>query len=140
MREQLKRLTSDSAVYGISTILGRFLNFLLVPFYTNMFPASEYGIVTVVYSYVAFLNFVYPLGLEAAYMRFVTGTVSVEEQRDVFSGPMWLIAAASALFTILLFMFSGPIAADSNIRPEWQAIIPLASITLGLDAVQIVAN
>ena len=138
MREQLKRLTSDSAVYGISTILGRFLNFLLVPLYTNVFPAGEYGVVTVVYSYVAFLNFVYPLGLEAAFMRFVSNASDEEARNAVFSAPVLLIALASAAFTALLLLFSEPIAVSSNIRGQWGAIIPLASITLALDAINVV--
>ena len=50
-KEQLKKLTSDSAVYGVSNIVGRFITFLLVPFYTQFLPQSDYGIVAVVASW-----------------------------------------------------------------------------------------
>ena len=49
----IKSLAKDTAIYGLSSIIGRFLNWCLVPLYTQMFPASEYGVVTYVYAAVA---------------------------------------------------------------------------------------
>ena len=49
----IKSLAKDTAIYGLSSIVGRFLNWMLVPLYTNMFPVAEYGVVTFVYSVVA---------------------------------------------------------------------------------------
>ncbi|MBL0173716.1 MAG: oligosaccharide flippase family protein [Ignavibacteria bacterium] len=137
MKEKLKRLTADSAVYGISTILGRFLNFLLVPFYTNVFPAAEYGIVTVVYSYIAFLNIVYTFGLEPAYMRFLADRTG-GDRREVFSTPLWTIAAAAGALTAGLLLCAEPVAAAAAIRPAWSAIVPLAALTLAVDALNMI--
>lgn len=76
----LKKLASDTALYGISSILGRVLNYLLVPLYTEVFRADEYGVVTVLYAYVAFFNVLYTYGMETAYFRFAARQKG-EEQR-----------------------------------------------------------
>src|SRR5512133_2841620 len=104
MRSQLKRLGSDSAVYGISTILGRFLNFILVPFYTNFLPAADYGIVAAVYSYIAFMNILFTFGLEPAFMRFYSDTPP-EKRASLFSAPFWMIFSISAIAAIILSAF-----------------------------------
>ena len=64
MFQQLKRLGTETAIYGISTILGRFLNFLLVPFYTNVLAPGDYGIVAYEYSLIAFK---FPMSVGAAW-------------------------------------------------------------------------
>ena len=69
---QLKRLAGETAIYGISSILGRMLNYLLVPVYTSYFAPEEYGIVTELYAYTAFLIIVYTYGMETAFFRFST--------------------------------------------------------------------
>ena len=58
MREQIRSLGADTAIYGISTIVGRFLSFLLVFFYTNVLAPGDYGVVAYVYSLIAFLGIV----------------------------------------------------------------------------------
>ena len=70
MLRQLKRLGSDTAIYGISTILGRALNFLLLPFYTNVLLPGEYGIVSYLFSIIAFVNVFYSYGMESAYFKY----------------------------------------------------------------------
>jgi O-antigen/teichoic acid export membrane protein len=133
LKTQLRQLTSDTAVYGISTILGRFLNFLLVPFYTNVFPAAEYGYVTVVYSIIAFLNVVYTFGLEPAYMRFLEHRTEAQ-RKELFSTAFWAIAIAAALMTIAIVLFAGDCAALIGLPARWIAIVPLAAGTLAIDA------
>lgn len=68
----IKKLASDTALYGISSILGRALNFLLVPLYTAVFEPAAYGVVSILYIYVGFFNVIYTYGLETAYFRFAT--------------------------------------------------------------------
>lgn len=70
MRQQLQRLGSDTAIYGISTILGRALNVLLLPFYTNVLLPGEYGVVSYVFSIIAFVTVLYSYGMESAYFKF----------------------------------------------------------------------
>ncbi|MCU0430208.1 MAG: oligosaccharide flippase family protein [Cytophagaceae bacterium] len=66
---RLASLVGQTAWYGLSSMLGRAIQFLLVPFYTSLLDAAEYGIVTELYSYVAFLNIVYLYGMETTYFR-----------------------------------------------------------------------
>ena len=65
-----KQLAGQTAIYGLSSIVGRFLNVLLVPLYTRVFDVGEYGIVTQLYAYVAFFNITFTYGLETAFFRF----------------------------------------------------------------------
>ena len=66
----LRQLISQTAIYGLSSILGRFLNYLLVPLYTYTFNAGEYGVVSEFYAYAGFLAVLLAFGLETGYFRF----------------------------------------------------------------------
>ena len=55
----IKKLAGDTVIYGASSILGRLLNYLLVPYYTHVFASGEYGVVTEMYAYAAFFNVLY---------------------------------------------------------------------------------
>lgn len=65
-----KSLFKDTAIYGVSSIVGRFLNWCLVPLYTIMFPAAEYGVVTYIYSIVALALIILTYGMETGFFRF----------------------------------------------------------------------
>ena len=69
---RLTSLAKDTAIYGISSIVGRMLNWLLVPLYTQYLIPSDYGIVTELYAYTAFLFIIYTYGIETAFFRFST--------------------------------------------------------------------
>jgi O-antigen/teichoic acid export membrane protein len=69
----LKRLASQTAVYGVSSVLGRFLNYLLVPLFTYTFAPAEYGVVAELYAYMGFLGVLLTFGLETGYFRFRSG-------------------------------------------------------------------
>ena len=66
----LSQLVSQTAIYGLSSIIGRFLNYLLVPLYTYRFNASEYGVVSEFYAYAGFFSVLLVLGLETGFFRF----------------------------------------------------------------------
>jgi len=66
----IKSLAKDTAVYGVSSIIGRFLNWCLVPLYTIVFPVAEYGVVTFVYSVVALAMIILTYGMETGFFRF----------------------------------------------------------------------
>ena len=69
MLDKLKSLSKQTLIYGTSTILGRFINFLLVPFYTNIFLPAEYGVIAVVYSLIAFINIIYTVNYSTVVMN-----------------------------------------------------------------------
>ena len=74
MLDRLRRLGKETALYGLSTILGRTLNFLLVPLYANVLLPNENGVIATLYSYIAFAAVVYGLGMEQAFLRFAAET------------------------------------------------------------------
>ena len=67
---KLRDLFSDTLIYGISSVFARFINYLLVPLYTGVFRAEEYGIVGLVYAAIALLNVLFTMGMESAYLRY----------------------------------------------------------------------
>ena len=101
MREQIRRLGADTAVYGISTIVGRFLNFLLVPIYTHVLPPGEYGIVAYVYSIIAFVTIIYGYGMESAYFKYAS-TKELGDDRANFSTPFLSLLVTSGLLSLLI--------------------------------------
>jgi O-antigen/teichoic acid export membrane protein len=102
----LKKLASDTALYGLSTIVGRFLNYLLVPLYTQVFTTAEFGGMSKFYAYVAFLNVIYTFGMETTFFRYA----KKENRQDVFNLIQSNIFINSLLISALLIGFSQPIA------------------------------
>ena len=100
-----KKLASDTAIYGISSIIGRILNYLLVPFYTSIFLPAEYGIITEFYAYAAFFNILYVYGMETTYFRFA----SQNPTKEVFILLTSLLTISSFLFSVLLVCLATPI-------------------------------
>jgi O-antigen/teichoic acid export membrane protein len=91
----LRKLFSDTAIYGVSSIFGRTINFLLVPLYTAVFAPGEYGVVTELYAYVAFLMVIYLYGVETTFFRFATKYEDTKRYYD-FS------VSSSLLFALLI--------------------------------------
>lgn len=104
-----KKLVSQTALYGLSSIVGRVLNYLLVPLYTAVFAPAEYGIVTELYAYVAFLNIVFTYGMETAYFRFASQPGA--HPRRLFRQVLTLLLISSLLGAGLLTWFAADIAA-----------------------------
>ena len=113
MIEKLKELTKDTALYGISTIIGRFLGFILVPFYTNVFSPDEFGIQSYIYAFLAFANIVYIYGMDAAYMKYAT--VVGNDKKKIFSTSYISITITTLIFSLILFFSRSWIAEITNL-------------------------
>ena len=137
MFSQIKRLGADTAIYGISTIVGRFLTFLLVPFYTNVLTTSQYGIVANVYSYLAFLNVIYNYGMESAYFRYAS-SLEKGDPKEKFSTPLISIAITSTLFSSLIIAFAVPLTHVFLISENFYRILYYSAGILFFDALVIV--
>src|SRR5512135_2954269 len=109
MFDRLLRLGKETAIYGLSSILGRLMNFLLAPFYTNVLLTSENGIVAYVYAYIAFVYVVYCYGLEIAYMRFVS-TLEAGSREENFSTPFLSLLVTSVAFSSVIHVSASGIA------------------------------
>jgi O-antigen/teichoic acid export membrane protein len=103
MLEKIKRLGFETAVYGISTIFGRFLSFLLLPLYVNVLSTSDYGVVANVYSYIAFFNILYGCGMETAYFKFASSN-ELGSDRGIFGAAWSLIMVIGLIFSLLILL------------------------------------
>jgi O-antigen/teichoic acid export membrane protein len=134
MFEQIKRLGADTAVYGISTVMARLLNFALVPLYANILTTAEFGIVANVYSYIGFIIIFYSFGMESSYFRFASAK-ELGTEKDNFSTPYLSVAIVSGILSLLMALFSVPLTAVFQIDAGLSRIILYASVILFFDAV-----
>src|ERR1051326_1985213 len=107
-----KRLASQTAIYGLPTIIGRLLNYFLVPLYTYNFSPAEYGTVNEMYAYVSFLLIVLTYGMETALFNFSRLSSDPEGtgKQKVYSTILTCITLTSGIFIAALTLFSQPIA------------------------------
>ena len=108
----VKRLFQHSAVYGMGHILSRLITFLLIPLYTNTFAREELGVYTLVFSYIAILTIVYSYGMDTAFFRFSILDDSPQGRNRIFSTAFLTIIITSILFSLGIYLFRAPIAAD----------------------------
>ncbi len=100
--KQLKELFSDTLIYGISHVFTRFVGYLLVPFYTGVFDTSVYGIVSLIYVLLAFLNIIFTYGMESTYFRYAKDR---DKAKDIFKTiQLFLLATTIVLIVIVWFL------------------------------------
>ena len=106
----LKSLAKDTAIYGMSSIIGRFLNYLLVPLYTDALTAASggYGVITNIYAYTALLLVVLTYGMETTFFRFANK--SGENPTKVYSTILLSVGATSIVFVVLVLLFLSPLS------------------------------
>lgn len=137
MLSKIKQLTTETAIYGISTIVGRFLNFILVPLYTNVLKTSIYGIMTNIYAYIAFLNVIYVYGLESAYFKYAS-TLEIGTKKENFSTPFISIFLTSSIFTIFLYAYSVEIANFISLSSKDAVLVKYSAWMLFFDALCVI--
>lgn len=129
----LEKLARQTAVYGISTIVVRFLNYLLTPYYTRIFGQEAYGIVTYVYALIPLVLILLTMGMESSYFRFAAkadaagGDVAAAKRR-LFATTWGVTAWAAALFFVLVALFRLPL---SRIMGEAYAQHPSYVVLVG---------
>lgn len=128
----IKSLAKDTAIYGLSSIIGRFLNWCLVPLYTQMFPASEYGVVTYVYAAVALALIILTYGMETGFFRFANHE-RYSDPMEVYSTGLISLGVSSTAFVALMLAFIGPVSAALH-APSHHDYIVMMVITVALDA------
>lgn len=135
--EKLKQLSRDTAIYGISTMVGRFLSFLLVPFYTNIFLPAEYGIIANIYIFIGIFNIVYMYGMDAAYLKFA-GLSSNETQRDNFSTPYITVFISGIFLSILMILIRGPVFGLLEVPVNYYYLMYYSAGILFLDSLAVI--
>jgi len=128
-----KKLASQTAIYGVSSIVGRVLSYLLVPIYTAHFAAAEYGIVTGLYAYVSFLNVLFTYGLETTFFRFANRPG--EDRRALYNRTLSLLIISSIVLTIGLALLARPLLGLLHLPPGHEEYAVWIALILGLDAI-----
>jgi O-antigen/teichoic acid export membrane protein len=134
MSNPIKKLAGQTAVYGLSSIVGRLLNYLLVPLYTSKYvfkDPSDYGVVAELYAWVAFFMVLLTFGMETAYFKFLNDR---EDKKHVFNSSFLSVLLVNGAFLILLLIFHQPIAEKMLFGDHPEYIIFLG-IIVTIDAV-----
>lgn len=131
----IKTLAKDTAIYGLSSIVGRFLNYLLVPLYTHVISAASggYGVVTNLYAYTALILVILTFGMETTFFRFANS--KEENPHTVFSTSLAMVATLSLVFLAAVFVGIGPISGALGYADHPDYILMMASVVT-LDALQ----
>lgn len=128
----IKGLAGDTMWYGLSSIIGRMISYLLVPLYTTVFLPGEYGIVTELYAYTAFLYPIFTYGIETAYFRFANK--NPEGEPALFNLVTSMLILSSLVLSGLLFWFATDLAVWLEYPGKEMVFYWLAAV-LGVDAV-----
>ena len=130
---KLKTIFKDTAIYGLSSIVGRFLNYLLVPLYTAKFSAASggYGIITNIYAYVALAMVLLTFGMETTYFRFTNKTHT--DSQTVYSTTLISVGTVSLLFAVLVLLLLSPISQlmGYGAHPDYVGVM---AATVAIDA------
>jgi O-antigen/teichoic acid export membrane protein len=132
MSNPIKKLLGQTAVYGLSSIVGRLLNYLLVPLYTSVFAEpSDYGVVSELYAWVAFLVVFLTFGMETAFFRFLQDK---DDKDKVFLNGFLTVIGINLLFFIVLLFFNQSIA-DLLLFSDHPEYIILLGAIVCIDAI-----
>lgn len=131
----LKSLAKETVIYGVSSIVGRFLNYLLVPVYTIALPASSggYGVVTNIYAWVALMLVLLTCGMETGFFRFANK--GQDDPMRVYSTTLLSVSIGSVVFVVLGLLFLEPIAGWLEYG-EHPWYIGMMMIVVAMDAIQ----
>lgn len=126
----IKALAKDTAVYGLSSIVGRFLNWCLVPLYVYLFPTEQYGIVSYLYSFTAVALVILNYGMETGFFRFANKESDPEK---VYTTSLLSVGFTSLLFIVLLTLLIGPVS-SAILLPGHKTYVWLLGVTVAIDA------
>ena len=130
---KLTTIFKDTAIYGLSSIIGRFLNYLLVPLYTAQFSAASggYGIITNIYAYVALILVLLTFGMETTYFRFTNKTHT--DSQTVYGTTLITVGSLSLVFAVLVLLFLAPVSQLMGYgdHPEYVGVMV---VTVAIDA------
>ena len=131
-KKEMRGLAKDTAIYGLSSIIGKFLNWLLVPLYTYVLKQqSDYGIVTNLYAWTALLLVILTYGMETGFFRFANR--EDKNPGQVYTTILTCVGFTSLLFAVLCCIFAQPIA-DWLGYPDHREFISLLAIVVSMDA------
>ena len=131
----MKSLAKDTAIYGLSSIVGRFLNYLLVPLYTAKMSAESgsYGVITNMYALTALILVLLTFGMETTFFRFANK--EGENPQRVFSTALIGVSSAALLFSVLVLLFLAPVSDFLGYR-DHPSYVSAMALTVAIDAIR----
>jgi len=131
LKNPIKQLFGQTAIYGMGIVLPRLLNYLLLtPFYTRVFEKAAYGVITELYAYVVFLLVILTYGMETGYFRFASNS---SQKEKVYTTVLGSLFTTSLLFILAMWLWSGPVSRAIGYDQHPDYILWLAVI-VGIDA------
>jgi len=137
MLDKILRLGKETAIYGMSTVVGRLLNFLIIPFYANVLLPAENGVISNVYAYIAFAYVFFCYGMEPAYMRFVS-SLEIGDKKQNFSVPFLSLLVTSLFLALSINLNSFSLASLLGFEPLQHKFIQYAGWILCFDALSVI--
>lgn len=137
-RARIGRLASETAIYGVSSIVGRLINFLLFPLYSNVFSPSEYAPIVVVYAAFMFLNILFQHGMESSYMKFATDKKELSGKSSAFGTALVSLLVVGTAFSLLLLLVRAPLSTLIGLQPPFYYFLSYAAAILFFDALAVV--
>jgi O-antigen/teichoic acid export membrane protein len=131
--EDLKKLIKHSSIYGLGHIVSRGIGFLLLPLYTNYLSTAEYGLVALIYTFIAFVNILFLYGLDSAFLRFYALEEGDEARKKVLSTTLLMTFCTSSIFFLGLYLFAVPLSGMILGRPQAAGLLKMAAGILFFD-------
>lgn len=136
----IKKFASQTAIYGVSTIASRILNFFLTPIYTTVYGPRSYGVFTTMYAWASVLNAIMAFGMETTFFRYIN---KKEDKEKVYSNTFFVIAFLAALFLVSTLVFLKPIAAwmqegKETSLSDYKKYISYFALILSFDALSVI--
>ena len=129
---EMKSLAKDTAIYGLSSIIGKFLNYLLVPLYTYVLARTDdYGIVTNLYAWTALLLVLLTYGMETGFFRFANR--EDYDAKSVYKTAYWMLFSTSAFFALMVLIFQQPLATALGYADHAE-FVAMMFVTVAVDA------
>ncbi|WP_281671269.1 lipopolysaccharide biosynthesis protein [Rikenella microfusus] len=135
----LKKLASQTAVYGISAILSKFLNYLLTPYLTRVMPDATYGQVNLLYGIIPFANVVLTMGLATGYFRYAAKCRTLGDKRRLFTTTWGAVSFMALLFGLLMGFGNGSLAEAMRLAPECIAAMTALIVVDNVAAIPLAA-
>jgi O-antigen/teichoic acid export membrane protein len=136
MLGELRRLGSETAVYGLSTVVARLLNFFLLPLYTYVLAPGALGVAGTLLSYIAFFNILYSHGMDFSFLRHAKSPG--QDQNNVFSTAFWSLAAGAMALSLLIHASAGPLSSLIGAPQELSGIVRYAAWIMAFDALALI--
>lgn len=128
----IKNLAKETAIYGASSIVGRFFNWLLVPLHLHVIPRADYGVVSQLYTWIALMIVIITYGMETGYFRFASNT-DRKESDLVYTTTMTSIASTSIIFVFLCWLFNPQLSSLMKVG-DYPQLVMIMVVTVAIDA------